>query len=171
MKRHYQLAELHYGTSFYITPTNSLWYTLYIKNSPRSNKEKKLFHQRFCLPYRSFKKLETIKKHSFFERWTKYDAVGDPSVPIELLFLGFLQFAGRGFSNDDLEEATAIDAETHQQFIHNFKLMQRLTNNLYIIFFSMVQHIYGMRMSLDAHLNQMQIKIRFYLPWLDFPDA
>ena len=38
VKRHYQVAELHDGTSFYITPTNSLWYTLYIRNVPRSKK-------------------------------------------------------------------------------------------------------------------------------------
>ena len=36
------------------------------------------------------------------------------------MLLGFLQFAERGFTNDDLEEATAIDAETHCQFIHTF---------------------------------------------------
>ena len=61
-----------------------------------------------------------MKNHSFFERWTKSDAVGDPSVPIELLLLVFFKFAGRGFTNDDLKEANAIDAEIRQQFIHKF---------------------------------------------------
>ena len=57
VKQHYQVSELHDGTSFDIMPTNSLWYTLYIKNAPRSKKEKKLFRQRFRVPYRSFKRI------------------------------------------------------------------------------------------------------------------
>ena len=82
-KRHFQVAELHDGTSFYVTPTNSLWYALYIRKVPTSKKEKKLFRQRFRMPYSSFQLiLETIKNHSLFEKWTKSDAVGDSSVPM-----------------------------------------------------------------------------------------
>ena len=106
------------GTVTYMEPKNSLWYLLYIIMEPQSNRQRTKFRQRFRLSYDSFKKiLHDIKANEAFERWSKKDAVGNPPVPIELLLLGFFRYVGRGFTFDDLEECTAISAETHRQFM------------------------------------------------------
>ena len=55
-----------------------------------------------------------------FERWTKNNDVGSPPAPLESLLLGFLRYVGRGFTLGDLEECTAIDGETHRQFVLSF---------------------------------------------------
>jgi hypothetical protein len=39
---------------------------------------------------------------------------------MELLVLGSLQYLGRGWTFDDLEESTFIDQEVHRVFFHNF---------------------------------------------------
>jgi hypothetical protein len=36
------------------------------------------------------------------------------------MVLGALRYLGRGWTFDDLHEATGIDAETHRQFFHKF---------------------------------------------------
>ena len=48
VKRHNQVAELHDGTSFDIMPTNSLWYTLYIKKFPDQRKKRSYFAKDFA---------------------------------------------------------------------------------------------------------------------------
>ena len=48
------------------------------------------------------------------------DADGRPSSPLALMLLGTLPYLGRGWTFDDLEEATLIDEETHRQFFHYF---------------------------------------------------
>jgi hypothetical protein len=46
---------------------------------------------------------------------------GTRVLPIELLVLGALRYLGRrGLTFDDLEEYTAINEETHCQFLHRF---------------------------------------------------
>ena len=109
------------GTESIMYPCNSLWYNLYLRTTPRSKREKKLFCQRFRLPYKEFVKLSMrIQQHEIFHRWTKSDCTGQKAVPIDLLLLGFFRYTGRGFTLDDLQEATAIDKETHRQFILKF---------------------------------------------------
>jgi hypothetical protein len=39
---------------------------------------------------------------------------------MELMVLGSLRYLGRGWTFDDLQEATGIDAETHRKFFHTF---------------------------------------------------
>jgi hypothetical protein len=39
---------------------------------------------------------------------------------LELLVLGAFRYLGRGFTFDDLEEATSISCETHHNFFHQF---------------------------------------------------
>ena len=40
------------GTESIMNPSNSLWYSLYLRTTPRSKREKTLFCQRFRLPYK-----------------------------------------------------------------------------------------------------------------------
>ena len=50
----------------------------------------------------------------------KYDAIGSPLTPLELLVLGSLHYIGRGWTFDDIKEVTAASEETHQLFFHIF---------------------------------------------------
>ena len=42
------------------------------------------------------------------------------TIPLKLLLLSALRYLGRGWTFDDLEEATAINNETMRQFFTNF---------------------------------------------------
>ena len=55
-----------------------------------------------------------------FDRWKGNDAFGRRSSPIELLLLGTLRYLGRGWTFDDIEEATAISEDVHRVFFHRF---------------------------------------------------
>ena len=48
------------------------------------------------------------------------NAVGQMGVPLEILVLGSLRYIGRGWTFDDLEEATGVHEETHRRFLHVF---------------------------------------------------
>ena len=48
------------------------------------------------------------------------NAAGRKSSPLELMILGALRYTGRGWTFDDLEEATGISEETHRRFYHQF---------------------------------------------------
>ena len=56
----------------------------------------------------------------WFGRWMRKDATGKDSSPIELMLLGSLRYLGRGWTFDDICEATTISEETHRQFFHIF---------------------------------------------------
>ena len=102
-------------------PTTSLWYSLYLQGPLTRKRDLKLFRQRFRISYNDFKRLHNdLKSHDLFQRWCNTDCVGDKSVPLELLLLFFFRYVGRGFTFDDLEECTAISAETHRQFMLEF---------------------------------------------------
>ena len=121
MKKHKSMAGNQNGVVTYMDPSTSLWYTLYVTNQPSTTREQNLFRQRFRLTYDAFNRLlQDVRNHVIFSRWSKFDAVGDPPVPMELLLLGFLRYVGRGFTFDDLEECTAISRETHRQFMNTF---------------------------------------------------
>jgi hypothetical protein len=74
------------------------------------------------MAYESFQKhLKEVKESTLFQQWsdsTTADAAGQKSYPIELLVLlgTTLRYLGRGWTLDDLEEATTISQETH--FLH-----------------------------------------------------
>ena len=50
----------------------------------------------------------------------QYRQIWNGSLPLSLLLLGALRYLGRGWTFDDIEEATAINAETVRQFFHQF---------------------------------------------------
>ena len=53
-------------------------------------------------------------------RWRE-DGVSNKKVsPMELLLLESLQYLGRGWTFDDLEESTFIDDEVYRIFFHKF---------------------------------------------------
>ena len=73
------------------------------------------------MSYKQFQTLlQNVRASTSFQRWGRQeasDAFGRRSSPIELLLLGALRYLGRGLTFDDLEEYTAINEETHRQFL------------------------------------------------------
>ena len=70
------------------------------------------FRRRFRMPYASFVDLVAGAKESpLFKRWMSHDACGIPSSPIELMLLGSLQYTGRGWTFDNIEEFTPVNDE------------------------------------------------------------
>ena len=99
-----------------IPPTESMWYHLYV-SCPHSGDERfeKMFRRRLRLPYQSFLEfVEDARANNWFPRSTRCDATKKDPLSLELLILGAFRYIGRGFTFDDLEEATAISEETHR---------------------------------------------------------
>ncbi|CAB9527088.1 Plant transposon protein [Seminavis robusta] len=111
------------GTKVILQPKQTVWYYMYVA-SPTIDCAKwhKKFRRRFRLPYSEFLNLfDKVESHDkYFRRWKSKDAVGKESSPLELLLLGALRYLGRGLTFDDVEEYTAINEETHRQFLHAF---------------------------------------------------
>ncbi|MGK3733523.1 MAG: hypothetical protein ACI8RD_002724 [Bacillariaceae sp.] len=75
----------------------------------------KTFRKRFQLPHKQFLGLlAEIELAEHFTRWAKgsKDCYNEPASPLSLLLLGALRYLGRGWTFDDIEEATAINKET-----------------------------------------------------------
>ncbi|KAG7365255.1 plant transposon protein [Nitzschia inconspicua] len=133
-KRRYQHGRVKYkdsaGTLSVLPPTMSPWYILYCKEeSPNllPNFHRK-FRNRFRLPYSNFLELvkrctdDSNKPDGYFKRWRPGNqaAGGKPAAPLELLVLTSLRYLGRGWTFDDLTEATAISEEVIRTFFHQF---------------------------------------------------
>ena len=110
------------GTVKPLTWDKSLWYLNYIENPrPNDSKWNDKFRKRFRMPFEAFIELGIIAEASpKFERWKKKDAVGQRAAPTRLMLLGALRYIGRGWTFDNIEEATAIHEETYRQFFHVF---------------------------------------------------
>ena len=105
-----------------IKPTESFWYSYYICDPLlECDRFVKKFRNRFRLPYDRFLQLvDDCRASDLFKRWTGKDAVGRDATPLELLVLGSLRYLGRGWTFDDIEEATAVSKEVHRTFFHRF---------------------------------------------------
>lgn len=108
-----------------IPPKESMWYQLYIScPQVQDVRFQKKFRRRFRMPYDSYLQLvEDAREYDWFPRWTGKDCTGKESSPLELLILGALRYLGRGFTFDDIEEATAVSEEIHRVFFHKFILI------------------------------------------------
>ena len=104
-------------------PRKSSWYVQYVLRDQRSKKQLRKFRRRFRLPYASFQEfllvwqerkngskdmrkktaLEGLVHHSNYCCWGAYDI-----------------YMGRGWTFDDIEEATYISEEVHRVFFHEF---------------------------------------------------
>ena len=76
------------------------------------------------MPYESYLDLVEQCKHSeHFEQWSenKFNKFNKRKpISLQLLVLCVLRYLGRGWTFDDLEEVTVINAETIRIFIHKF---------------------------------------------------
>jgi len=79
----------------------------------------KIFRKRFRLPHRLFDYLvQHCKADKVFG--DDVDAVGRPSVPVEIKVLGALRTLGRGSLHDDVAEISGADAESHRVWFLKF---------------------------------------------------
>ena len=108
------------NTHFDVDKTKTIWYIHYLLYPKLDNRKfLALFRRRFRMPYESFARLLiTIKHEEAFIRWHegKRTCTGKPCAPIGLLLLGALRYLGRGFTFDDLFEATGMGEEVHRCF-------------------------------------------------------
>ena len=103
-----------------IDPSKTFWNVNYLERPHVGNAcfEKK-FRNRFRLPYHSFKDLFIdTKANPLFKRWTHKRVKTD--LVLGLLLLGALRYLGRGWTFDDLEEATSMSQYVHRDFFHLF---------------------------------------------------
>lgn len=113
-------------------PKESTWYRNYVAHSPTSKKGLKKFRRRFRLPYSSYLRLLRLsRERNWFPRAERKDATGRPGTPLELLILGALRYLGRGWTFDDLEEATDVSEEVHRLFLLDFVKVSALLAFLY----------------------------------------
>ena len=98
------------GTVKPLTWDKSIWYLNYLENPrPADPKWNEKFRKRFRMAHESFIELGIMAEASpKFDRWKKKDAVGQRAAPTRLMLLGALRYIGRGWTFDDIEEATAI---------------------------------------------------------------
>jgi hypothetical protein len=103
------------GERLLYTYRMSNWYRHYIDRPQIENpKFQRVFRRRFRLPYDCFLELlDMVKKDDGFARWTSHAALVRGCAPISLLLLGTLRYLGRGWTFDDLDEATAISQDVH----------------------------------------------------------
>ena len=91
------------------------------------------FRLRFRMPYDAFFRfVNTAREENWFPSYENCNALGQVGVPLDILILGCLRYLGRGWTFNDLEEATNISQVyfiyfTALQFI-TFKYMNNLSD-------------------------------------------
>lgn len=115
-----------------LRPTESQWYLLYCQGEETGLKYMRNFHSkfrlRFRMPHSSYIDLvnmcveESMKDDGLFKRWRPGSTTldGRDAAPMKLLVLCALRYLGRGWTFDDLQEATAISEEVIRVFFHQF---------------------------------------------------
>lgn len=107
----------------------SEWYRRYVKfpDHPLNKKHINLFRRRFRMPYDSFKDLvQEAREDNWFPNYEKPNALGHIGICLEILILGALRYLGRGWTFDDLYEATSVSEEVHRRFFKAFVSACRL---------------------------------------------
>ncbi len=103
---------------------SSSWYRDYVLNQDKWINKKakaKKFRRRFRMPMIAFQRfMMKLRTENYFPAAESVNALGHLGVPLEILVLGSLRYLGRGWTFDDLEEATGVHEETHRRFFHNF---------------------------------------------------
>ena len=121
VKKHSLLVRNPDGSLRQLTSEDTLWFLLYCDGVPQNNRLKRKFRNRFRMPHESFIELhDTIIDHEMFSLWKSNDAAGLKPSNTKLLLLGALRYIGRGWTFDDIEEATAISRETNRRFFLKF---------------------------------------------------
>ena len=106
----------------------SEWYRRYVRDPDLflTSKQNKLFRRRFRMPYQSYRDLvREARENNWFPKYERCNAVGQKGVPLDLLILGALRYLGRGWTFDDIFEATSVSEEVHRTFFKAFTIACR----------------------------------------------
>ena len=100
----------------------STWYKKYVNRTQAlKRKEEFKFRKRFRMPRAQVLELTLrARNENWFPSCERVNALGQIGIPIDLLILGALRYLGRGWTFDDLEEATGVSEEVHRLFFHKF---------------------------------------------------
>ena len=138
----YDRSKLHFTNPFTMqrqeyTFEYSIWFANYVLDpNPENRKWSTLFRKRFRMPYPSFLDLaDQCKNSGCFEQWsgTHHHYNKKRVTPLKLLLLCALRYLGRGWTFDDLYEATAINATTIRKFVYEFiKFGSTVLYNTYV---------------------------------------
>lgn len=102
-------------------PKSSTWYKYYVSRTVTGKRSLKAFRRRFRLPFKAYQQLvRDAREGAWFPNTERKDACGIPGTPLELLVLGALRYLGRGWTFDDIAEATGVSEEVHRTFFVNF---------------------------------------------------
>ena len=99
---------------------NSEWYLNYVIKSrlPMSKVAASTFRRRSRMPYASFISLvKDAREDNWFPDYENCKALGQKGAPLEILMLGSLRCLGRGWTFDDLFEATYVSQDVHRVFL------------------------------------------------------
>jgi hypothetical protein len=102
---------------------NSTWYRAYVLSDAcknRTSKAGRLFRRRFRMPWETYRSLvKEMRDDKWFEEYgyESKTALGLPGVPLDLYLLGALRYLGRGWTFDDVSEATGVSEESHRLFL------------------------------------------------------
>ena len=108
---------------------SSDWYKRYVTeaHSIQNKKHQLKFRRRFRLPHHKFVELvEIARTQEWFPTYERRNALGQPGIPLELFILGALRYLGRGWTFDDVSEATGVSEESHRSFFTLFVKACRL---------------------------------------------
>jgi hypothetical protein len=98
----------------------STWYQNYVLNRDayfKKSKNRIAFRLRFRMPHFAFVNfVKTARDENWFPSYENVNALGQFGVPLDILMLGCLRYLGRGWTFDDLEEATNISQVTFRKF-------------------------------------------------------
>ena len=100
-----------------------LWYRRYVSEVGwfHNKRHFQQFRRRFRMPYVEFKGLVKLaREQNWFPSYEKINGCRQPGIPLELFILGALRYLGRGWTFDDIAEATGISEESHRIFLALF---------------------------------------------------
>ena len=103
---------------------NTSWYQNYVFSdkplTPGTSHARK-FRLRFRMPMVNFRELVSLARgEKWFPNREKRTILDKEGICLDLLMLGALRVLGRGWTFDDLEEATGVSQHTHRIFFHEF---------------------------------------------------
>lgn len=101
----------------------SEWYRRYVSGVGwfKHKKHFQQFRRRFRMPYREFQGLVVLaREQQWFPHYERPNAAKQPGIPLDLFILGSLRYLGRGWTFDDIAEATGVSEESHRIFFSKF---------------------------------------------------
>ena len=69
--------------------------------------------------------VQEARDGDWFPQYEGYNATGQQGICLDILILGALRYLGRGWTFDEISEATNVSEEVHRRFFRDFVLACR----------------------------------------------